>query len=139
MNNEYQNLFEPINILECEIKNRFAMAPMGTLGMADFAGGWNQRGIDYFVERARGGVGLITTGVSLVDTAIEKINMPSSPSSTYNPTHFVRTSREMTERIHAYSAKIFFMMSAGFGRVAPPHLGQFPPVSASPIQQFSDN
>ena len=28
--------------------------------------------------------------------------MPNCPNSTYNPVHFVRTSREMTERVTAY-------------------------------------
>lgn len=50
--------------------------------------------------------------------------MPNCPNSTHNPVHFVRTSREMTERIHAYGSKIFLMMSAGFGRVTiPTNLG----------------
>ncbi|MCD8329925.1 MAG: 2-enoate reductase, partial [Lachnospiraceae bacterium] len=46
----------------------------------------------------------------------------------------VRTSREMTERIHAYGAKVFIQMSGGFGRVTiPTNLGEFPPVAPSPI------
>lgn len=61
-------------------------------------------------------------------------SMPNCPNSTYNPVHFVRTSREMTERVHAYGAKIFLQMSGGFGRVTiPTNLGEFPPVSASAV------
>lgn len=61
--------------------------------------------------------------------------MPNCPNSTYNPVQFVRTSREMTERVHAYNAKIFLQMSGGFGRVTiPTNLGEFPPVAPSPIQ-----
>jgi 2-enoate reductase len=60
--------------------------------------------------------------------------MPNCPNSTYNPVHFIRTSREMTERIHAYGSKIFLMMSGGFGRVTiPTNLGEFPPVAPSAI------
>ena len=60
--------------------------------------------------------------------------MPNCPNSTYNPVHFIRTSREMTERVHAYGSKIFLMMSAGFGRVTiPTNLGEFPPVAPSEI------
>ena len=60
--------------------------------------------------------------------------MPNCPNSTYNPVHFVRTGREMTERIHAYGSKIFLQMSGGFGRVTiPTNLGEFPPVAPSPI------
>ena len=50
----YDCLFSPFAILETQIKNRFAMAPMGPLGLGDAQGGFNQRGIDYYTARARG-------------------------------------------------------------------------------------
>lgn len=131
---QYQKLFTPIKIGSCEIKNRFSMAPMGPLGLSDSEGGWNQRGIDYYTERAKGGTGLIITGVTFSDCQVETQSMPNCPNSTYNPVHFVRTSREMTERIHAYGSKVFLMMSAGFGCVTiPTNLGEFPPVAPSAI------
>ena len=131
---KYKNLFTPIKIAGCEIKNRFAMAPMGPLGLSDAEGGWNQRGIDYYTERAKGGTGLIITGVTFSDCQVETQSMPNCPNSTYNPVHFVRTSKEMTERIHAYGSKIFLMMSGGFGRVTiPTNLGEFPPIGPSEI------
>lgn len=130
----YKELFTPVNIGKCLIKNRFSMAPMGPLGLSDSEGGWNQRGIDYYVERAKGGTGLIITGVTFSDCKVEQQSMPNCPNSTYNPVHFVRTSKEMTERVHAYGSKIFLMMSAGFGRVTiPTNLGEFPPVAPSAI------
>ena len=130
----YANLFEKTRIGSCELKNRFAMAPMGPLGLGDAEGGFNQRGIDYYTERAKGGTGLIITGVTFVDNEVEEHAMPSCPCSTYNPVHFVRTAREMTERIHAYGAKVFLQLSGGFGRVTiPTNLGEFPPVAPSPI------
>ena len=70
--NKYKKLFEPIKIGKCEIKNRFALAPMGPLGLADSEGGFNQRGIDYYTERAKGGTGLIITGVTFVDNEVEE-------------------------------------------------------------------
>lgn len=128
-------LFSPISIGKVSIKNRFAMAPMGPLGLGDAQGGFNQRGIDYYTARARGGTGLIITGVTFVDNTIEEHGMPNCPNSTYNPVQFVRTAREMTERVHAYNARIFLQMSGGFGRVTiPTNLGEFPPVAPSLIQ-----
>ena len=134
MNSKYACLFDPVAIGKVRLKNRFAMAPMGPLGLGDAEGGWNQRGIDYYTERAKGGTGLIITGVTFSDCTVETQSMPNCPNSTYNPVHFIRTSREMTERVHAYDAKIFLMMSGGFGRVTiPTNLGEFPPVAPSPI------
>ncbi|MFA9378633.1 MAG: FAD-dependent oxidoreductase, partial [Lachnotalea sp.] len=132
---KYSNLFTPITIGSVTIKNRFALAPMGPLGLGDAEGGFNQRGIDYYTERAKGGTGLIITGVTFVDNTVEEHSMPSVPCSTYNALHFVRTAREMTERIHAYNSKVFLQLSGGFGRVTiPTNLGEYPPVAPSPIQ-----
>jgi 2-enoate reductase len=133
--NKYKKLFESVKIGSCQIKNRFALAPMGPLGLADSEGGFNQRGIDYYTERAKGGTGLIITGVTFVDNEVEEHGMPNCPCPTHNPVQFVRTGKEMTERIHAYNAKVFLQMSGGFGRVTiPTNLGEFPPVAPSPIQ-----
>ncbi len=134
MSMKYEKLFSPTKIGKLELPNRYAMAPMGPLGLGDCEGGWNQRGIDYYTRRAQGGVGLIITGVTFSDTQVEHQSMPNCPNSTYNPVQFVRTSREVTERVHAYGSKIFLMMSGGFGRVTiPTNLGEFDPVAPSAI------
>lgn len=131
---KYSKLFSPIKIGSITIKNRFAMAPMGPLGLADANGGWNQRGIDYYVERAKGGTGLITTGVTFFDQVVEKQDPSTVPNPLYKPVNFVKTSREMTERIHAYGSKIFLQLSGGFGRVTiPTNVGDIPPIAPSAI------
>ena len=131
---KYSKLFSPIKIGNITIKNRFAMAPMGPLGLADANGGWNQRGIDYYVERAKGGTGLIITGVTFFDQVVEKQDPTTVPNPLYKPVNFVKTSREMTERIHAYGSKIFLQLSGGFGRVTiPTNVGDIPPIAPSAI------
>lgn len=131
---KYSKLFSPIKIGTITIKNRFAMAPMGPLGLADANGGWNQRGIDYYVERAKGGTGLIITGVTFFDQVVEKQDPTTVPNPLYKPVNFVKTSREMTERIHAYGSKIFLQLSGGFGRVTiPTNVGDIPPIAPSAI------
>lgn len=134
MNPKYRKLFEPISIGKCKIENRFVMAPMGPLGLGDTDGAFNQRGIEYYGERAKGGTGLITTGVTFVDNEVEGHVMPSSPSPVYMPMHFIRTGTELTEKVHAYRSKIFLQLSAGFGRVLPPGaLGDFASVAPSAV------
>lgn len=131
---KYSKLFSPIKIGSITIKNRFAMTPMGPLGLADANGGWNQRGIDYYVERAKGGTGLIITGVTFFDQVVEKQDPTTVPNPLYKPVNFVKTSREMTERIHAYGSKIFLQLSGGFGRVTiPTNVGDIPPIAPSAI------
>lgn len=52
-------LFEPSQIGRLQLKNRIVMPAMGNNWSTD--GFVTQRHIDYYVERARGGVGLVTT------------------------------------------------------------------------------
>ncbi len=131
---KYQKLFSPVTVGGVTLKNRFAMAPMGPLGLADANGGWNQRGIDYYTARAKGGTGLIITGVTFFDQFVEKQDPSTVPNPLYKPVQFVKTSREMTERVHAYGSKIFLQLSAGFGRVTiPTNVGDIPPIAPSAI------
>lgn len=141
MKNKYEALFQPGKIGGVTLKNRFVLAPMGPVGMGDTDGGMTQRGKEYFTLRAKGGAGLLITGCTFVDDIIEPHGMPNSPSSTYNPTHFIRTNREMTERIHSYGCKIFLQMTAGFGRVGMPKnsgVHSCDPIAPSPISHHWD-
>ena len=133
MKEKYKILFEPIKIGSLEIKNRFVLAPMGPGGMCNADGTFNKRGMDFYVERAKGGTGLLMTGVTMVENDIEKCALPSMPCPTLNPLNFITTGNEMTERIHAYGAKIFLQLSSGFGRVSIPSIVGKTAVAPSPI------
>lgn len=126
---EFKKLFEPMKIGSLELKNRISMAPMGLAGLVTSEGGFTPRGIEYFVERARHGVGLLITGCAKVEQTVEPFVMPSQPDPTFNTAHFVQTSIEMTERIHAYGSKIFLQMTFGFGRSVHPHTATKTPVA----------
>ncbi len=133
MKEKYKILFEPIKIGKLEIKNRFVLAPMGPGGMCNADGTFNKRGMDFYVERAKGGTGLLMTGVTMVENDIEKCALPSMPCPTLNPLNFITTGNEMTERIHAYGTKIFLQLSSGFGRVSIPSIVGKTAVAPSPI------
>lgn len=65
---------------------------------------------------------------------MEKHGISHVSSSTFHSVQFVRTAREMTERIHVYGAKIFLQMSGGFGRIAvATNLGEFQVLAPSLI------
>ncbi len=61
----YRYLFSPIRINACEVKNRIAYPALGLLYSYDRK--LNDKYMNYFVERARGGVGLLTVGPVGVD------------------------------------------------------------------------
>lgn len=58
------HMFEPCKIGRLSLKNRVVMAPMGISGLAEADGSLSNRAIDYYVARAKGGVGLIIAGAS---------------------------------------------------------------------------
>lgn len=122
LSQEHKILFEPMKIGALCIKNRFVMAPMGTMGCADAQGAYNSRGIGYYTTRARGGVGLIITGVNMVENKLEQFPLPSLPCPTHNPVAYIKSAREMTERVHTYGCKIFAQLTAGWGRSSIPGL-----------------
>lgn len=121
MSKKYRNLFQPIKIGNVEISNRYSMAPMGPVGFSDDNGAFNEKGVEYYVERAKGGTGLIMTGICNVDHEIEQLIRPSLPCPTMNPAAFLQTANIMTERIHAYGSKVFMQLTAGLGRAGIPH------------------
>ena len=133
-----QKLFEPMKIGSVEIKNHIAMAPMANMGLIEEDGCYTKRVEDYYVERARGGTGLIITGAVKVENEIEKLKMPSFPCITINPTHFIQTSSELTERVHAYGAKIFIQITFGLGRSGAPAFLDGQPVAPSAIPNYWD-
>ncbi len=118
MNPKYQKIFEPITIGKITLKNRTSMAPMGLVGYSNNYGGFNEEAQDYFIERAKGGVGLIITGISVAN--YDEVPNFSTPCATYNPTMFNMTTQPMVEKIHAYDSKIFYQITGGLGRSAIP-------------------
>ena len=119
----YPYLFEKGNIGNVEIKNRIVMAPMGIVAMIEYKGTFSDRAIDYYERRAIGETGLITTGVSLVNSKIEPWEIEGeSHLVTFDAWWKVRNFIRLTERIHDHGAKIFVQLTAGFGRVYPGRL-----------------
>ena len=132
----FEKLFEPIKIGSVDVKNRIAMAPMGILGLSTERGGFSKRAQDYYVARAKGGTGLIITGVAKIENEIEKFHPGSLLCPTIDPGHFINTAGEMNERIHAYGSKIFLQLGIGFGRVAAPMMLVGQPVAPSAIPNY---
>ncbi len=120
MNNKYKNLFEPFKIKNLEIKNRFVLCPMGTPAACTERGVYTRDAIEYFVNIARGGTGLLITGANWVENDIEKHAPHFFPCPTQDPAGYIKAAGEMTDRIHAFGSKIFVQLTAGLGRSAFP-------------------
>lgn len=132
MSGHFSRILEPIRIGSVEIKNRLAMAPMGIVGLLNPNGSLAQRAIDYYIERARGGVGLIITSLFKVENEIDHLKGNPLLISHEGMSPFA----ELAEAVHAFGTKIFVQLTAGFGRVISPRRLVGQPVSASPVPYY---
>lgn len=112
-------LFEPGKIGHLRIKNRVIMSPMNVGGNNESDGCLSQRGIDYFVERAKGGTGMIVTGATRVTRKFER-DKETIPLWMLFADHMVHGKwiSELAERCHDYGTKVCIQLTAGGGRIA---------------------
>lgn len=116
MENKYDILFTPYKIGKLTIKNRFVLSPMAHWQF-NGQGMMNDAGENYYVERARGGFGLIYTGNMVTDLEVDPFNMAERFSPLSSTKNFTQQAGLMNERIHAYGSKIFGQITMGNGRM----------------------
>ena len=131
-------LFEPGKIGKLIIKNRIIMAPMGN-ALADLDGRVSQREIDYYVERAKGGVGLISTQ-AVRSRQIEQL--PYTPLVSYliiDGKIYGSMLNKLAENAHDCGAKLSVQVAPGLGRnVGAATLRSTGAVAPSPVPAFAD-
>lgn len=98
--NNFQHLFEPIQIGKTTVKNRIFMPPLST-NLAD-KGYVTDALVEHYSNRARGGVGLIVTEVTTVE-----------PTYTYLPgdmsiydDSYIPGWKKLVDAVHKYDTKI---------------------------------
>ncbi|MCU6748810.1 FAD-dependent oxidoreductase [Faecalicatena acetigenes] len=114
MATKYEHLFSPVKVGGIEIPNRIAMMPMGVFSprlMNPKTGAYTKDGADYYIERAKGGTGLIITGLAPI------IPMPFM-NPVNHPEEYIEQMKYLTEGIHKYGSKIFIQLTAMTGRAA---------------------
>lgn len=120
----FKNVFSPIQINSVKIKNRLVMAPMGNLQMCEETGRPNEKMIQYFTERAKGGTGLLTTGLIPISHGIDPTVTEVGDLSYFPRIDRTRTNlvgwRDLATSVHAYDSKIFIQLTPGLGRVGAP-------------------
>ncbi len=98
----YNMLFSPMKIGNVEIKNRIVMAPM-CMGFGQYNGCATETMMNYYEERAKGGVGLIFTEI----TRINDITGASSFGQLgMSHDYQIPALREMADRVHKHNCKI---------------------------------
>lgn len=123
MKNKYDSLFRPFKIGNMTVKNRLVMSPVTTMfnSRTEVA---NERTIDYYAARAKGGAGMLITEAWMP-------NPYMSPDQTQRT--IIGQITQLAEAVQAYGCRLCVQMSAGPGRIGGLDDEGNPPVSASAI------
>ncbi len=105
---KYKKLFTPIQINGVELKNRIVMSPMHD-GLGLTGGDVNEQVIEYFAARAKGGVGLIINGFTVV--CPDELCGTAGAGQSHLTTLDNRNSFQLlAERLHEYDCKLFVQL-----------------------------
>ncbi len=125
---QFTKLFEPGRIGSLELKNRLVMPPMAT-NYASKDGSVTQRQIDYYEERAKGGVGLVIVEISCVDSPVGK---GATKQICIDDDRFVPQLSKLAESIKRHGAKAAIQLHHA-GRQTSSKLTGHQPVAPSPV------
>lgn len=98
----YDMLFSPMKIGNVEIKNRVCMAPM-CMGFGQFNGEVTETMMNYYVERAKGGVGLIFTEITRIN---DMTGASSFGQMALSHDYQIPALALMVDKVHSYGTKI---------------------------------
>jgi len=109
---KFDKLFEPGKIGNLQLKNRVVMPPMVTL-YSNYEGEATDRIIQYYAERARGGVGLVIVEFTKAEYTLEGWSAHSTMriDTLKHMTHLY----ELTQAIHFGGAKAALQITPGGG------------------------
>lgn len=111
MGKKYDILFTPFQIGDVKIKNRIVeTAVTGTSLIAK--GEFHEPTRKFYLERAKGGVGLIISGAAMVKDIFGRDYDLDTCGDVFNG-----PIKSLMEEIHEYGAKFFLQIGVGLGRV----------------------
>jgi len=121
---DYRHLLSPGRIGRLELRNRLVLAPMGSF-LAGADGHIRERHKRFYEERARGGVGLVTTEVVAVD---HPRGAAMTNQLALSDDAFIPGLRDLTDRVHAHGAKISVQLQHA-GKISTKDLADGRPLS----------
>jgi len=124
---QFHHIFQPGNIGTVELKNRLIMAPITAL-YATEQGEVSDQAIDFFVERARGGVGMIIVEATFIHPGGKRIH---NCFYIYDD-KYISGLEKLATAVKKAGAKIFIQLSHG-GRECVSEITGHPIVAPSPI------
>lgn len=125
-----KRLFEPIHLGTKKVKNRIVMPAMTTV-FADENGAVTERLINYFMERAKGGAGLIITDATCIDYPVGKL--PHATQLRIDYDKFIPRLSDLVKSVRGYGAKIALQLHHAGRQTTLEYTEGKQPVSASEV------
>lgn len=122
----FETLFSPIKINKTEIKNRIVYPSMGVWYSMD--GKLNNRYVNYYVERAKGGAGIVTVG----PVGIGEMGLGLAGPS-INSDEAIPSFAELAKAIQNYGAKAWIQLFHGGAYVKPIQIMSQQPIAPTSI------
>jgi 2,4-dienoyl-CoA reductase-like NADH-dependent reductase (Old Yellow Enzyme family)/NADPH-dependent 2,4-dienoyl-CoA reductase/sulfur reductase-like enzyme len=126
---KYKHLFNPGKIGSLVVPNRIVMAPMATNYPSE-TGGMTEVLVDYYEQRAKGGVGLIIAENCCVDYPAGK---GGATQIRLDEDRFIPGISRLVEAVHCWGAKISIQINHSGPSGAPAKTEGKGPVGASPV------
>ena len=123
---EYSNLLSPGKIGNVTIKNRVVMPAM-MLDHGKFDGTPTEQMMDYYEERAKGGVGLIITEITRVN---DVHGAGAFAQLAVSHDYQIKPLAEMVRRIHNHDCKVFVQLHHAGWQAETMTIGMVPPAIA---------
>ena len=124
----FEKLLEPGHIGEMDVKNRIVMSPMDN-ELAPHGGEVSQSLIDYYEERAKGGVGLIIVQCTCVDSPRGKV---THMQLVIDDDKFIPGLNKLVTVVHKHGAKVAIQLHHAGGNTRP-EISCLQPVAPSAV------
>lgn len=128
MKNNYQHIFSPLTVRNMTLKNRIVMMPMGT-NYGEQSGEMSFLHINYYEQRAKGGVGLIIMENASVDSPL---GSNGTTQLRIDHDNYIPRLFKCCENLHKYGACVAIQINHA-GASAVSARTNMQPVSASDI------
>jgi 2,4-dienoyl-CoA reductase-like NADH-dependent reductase (Old Yellow Enzyme family)/thioredoxin reductase len=125
---EYKYMFEPYQMRGVALKNRLISAPCER-NYANIDGSVTQKYIDFLVERAKGGVGLI----NIESIYIDPVGRGHIRQLGIHDDKLIPGLKRMTDAVHAHGAKVAAHLYSA-GREASSYITGFQPIGPSNVR-----
>ncbi|MBQ6752683.1 MAG: FAD-dependent oxidoreductase [Clostridia bacterium] len=114
MDKQYEPLFTPWKIGNCEIKNRIVMPPMEGTNIIKWEMNtcFNKDVVEFYRERSEAGVGLFICGLVPVVSMV-------GPKWIYDHPNVFKPVKPLMDMVHKNGSKFFVQLTAGPGRETP--------------------